>query len=100
MAAKMHEEGRSYESTWVGKMSTIKISKYKNEKRKESCVPDNQTSQNKDEKRGAWYSMDCGEEILKKVDWKVLNHYGQSFKIRSQQNVAGGRQDQSEAKQR
>jgi hypothetical protein len=49
-------------------MSTIKISKFKNEKRKESCVPVNQTSQNKDEKQGVWYGMDCEEEILKKVE--------------------------------
>ena len=68
MAAKMHEEGRSYKSTWIDKMSTIKISKFKNEKQKESCVPVNQTSQNKDEKQGVWYGMDCEEEILKKVE--------------------------------
>jgi hypothetical protein len=43
--------------------------------------------------------MDCGQEILKKVEWKVSNRYGQSFKIRSHQNLTGDRPDRSEAKQ-
>ena len=40
----------------------------KMKKQKERCVPVNQTSQNKDEKQGVWYGMDCEEEILKKVE--------------------------------